>query len=59
MLSQHGIAACQSELLEFDERVFLQCERFDRVGDLFEGVLKRPQKLESALEKLAGAVNKK
>lgn len=29
--------------------------RFDRVGDLFEGVLKRPQKLETALEKLSGA----
>ncbi|HML17904.1 MAG TPA: DNA ligase D [Bryobacteraceae bacterium] len=27
--------------------------RFDRVGDLFEGVLTRPQKLEPALEKLA------
>jgi bifunctional non-homologous end joining protein LigD len=26
--------------------------RFDRVGDLFEGVLKRPQKIEDALEKL-------
>ncbi|HEY7334536.1 MAG TPA: DNA ligase D [Bryobacteraceae bacterium] len=26
--------------------------RFDRVGDLFEGVLKRPQKLETAVEKL-------
>jgi bifunctional non-homologous end joining protein LigD len=28
--------------------------RFDRVGDLFEGVLKRPQKLEPAVEKLSG-----
>ena len=28
--------------------------RFDRVGDLFEGVLKRPQSLEKAIEKLAG-----
>jgi bifunctional non-homologous end joining protein LigD len=27
--------------------------RFERVGDLFEGVLKRPQKLEQALEKLS------
>jgi bifunctional non-homologous end joining protein LigD len=27
--------------------------RFDRVGDLFEGVLRRPQKLEDALENLA------
>lgn len=32
VLTEHGIAACQSELLEFDERVFLQCERFDRCG---------------------------
>jgi bifunctional non-homologous end joining protein LigD len=30
--------------------------RFDRVGDLFEGVLTRPQKLDSAIEKLAGAI---
>src|SRR5579863_2310593 len=30
--------------------------RFDRVGDLFEGVLKRPQKLELAVEKLSGHV---
>ncbi len=28
--------------------------RFDRVGDLFEGVLKKPQELEPALEKLSG-----
>jgi bifunctional non-homologous end joining protein LigD len=27
--------------------------RFDRVGDLFEGVLKRPQRLESAIEALS------
>ena len=27
--------------------------RFDRVGDLFEGVLKRPQALEPAVEKLS------
>jgi bifunctional non-homologous end joining protein LigD len=26
--------------------------RFDRVGDLFEGVLKRPQRMEDAIEKL-------
>jgi hypothetical protein len=32
VLSQHGIAACRSELLEYDERVFLECERFDRIG---------------------------
>jgi bifunctional non-homologous end joining protein LigD len=27
--------------------------RFNRVGDLFEGVLKRPQAMEKAVEKLA------
>ncbi|MDB6010571.1 MAG: Transcriptional regulator [Gammaproteobacteria bacterium] len=32
VLGEHGIDACRSELLEYDERVFLQCERFDRVG---------------------------
>ncbi|MBS0419866.1 MAG: type II toxin-antitoxin system HipA family toxin YjjJ [Proteobacteria bacterium] len=32
VLSEHGIAACRSELLQYDERVFLECERFDRVG---------------------------
>jgi len=32
--------------------------RFDRVGDLFENVLKRPQKLEGAIEKLATAVRR-
>jgi bifunctional non-homologous end joining protein LigD len=30
--------------------------RFDRVGDLFEGVLKRPQKLEPAVEKLSSGL---
>jgi bifunctional non-homologous end joining protein LigD len=30
--------------------------RFDRVGDLFEGVLNRPQELEHAIERLAGAL---
>jgi bifunctional non-homologous end joining protein LigD len=30
--------------------------RFDRVGDLFEGVLKRPQPLEPAIEKLSAAL---
>jgi len=29
--------------------------RFDRVGDLFEGVLKRPQRMEEAVEKLGSA----
>jgi hypothetical protein len=32
VLNEHGVEACRSELLEYDERVFLQCERFDRVG---------------------------
>jgi bifunctional non-homologous end joining protein LigD len=30
--------------------------RFDRVGDLFEGVLTKPQKLEDAVEKLSGGM---
>jgi bifunctional non-homologous end joining protein LigD len=30
--------------------------RFDRVGDLFEGVLKNPQKLETAVEKLSAGL---
>lgn len=30
--------------------------RFDRVGDLFEGVLKRPQRLEHAVEKLSAGL---
>jgi bifunctional non-homologous end joining protein LigD len=30
--------------------------RFDRVGDLFEGVLKRPQKLETAVERLSSGL---
>jgi bifunctional non-homologous end joining protein LigD len=29
--------------------------RFDRVGDLFEGVLKRPQRMEDAVDKLSAA----
>jgi bifunctional non-homologous end joining protein LigD len=29
--------------------------RFDRVGDLFAGVLQRPQKMEEAVEKLSSA----
>jgi HipA-like C-terminal domain len=32
VLTEHGIPACRSELLEYDDRIFLQCERFDRVG---------------------------
>jgi bifunctional non-homologous end joining protein LigD len=30
--------------------------RFDRVGELFEGVLKRPQELDAAIDKLSGAI---
>jgi bifunctional non-homologous end joining protein LigD len=30
--------------------------RFDRVGDLFQGVIDRPQELDGAIEKLAGAM---
>ena len=33
--------------------------RFDRVGDLFAGVLKKPQKIEPALEKISSLVAKK
>ena len=29
--------------------------RFDRVGDLFEGVLKRPQRMEDAVDKLSSS----
>jgi DNA primase len=32
--------------------------RFDRVGDLFELVLTKPQTLEHAIEKLAGAMRR-
>lgn len=32
LLDENGIAACRSEILEHEERVFLQSERFDRVG---------------------------
>jgi len=32
--------------------------RFERVGDLFEGVLKRPQKLDDAIEKLSGVMRR-
>jgi DNA-binding transcriptional ArsR family regulator len=31
-LEQHGIPACRSALFEFGDRVFLECERFDRVA---------------------------
>jgi hypothetical protein len=29
--------------------------RFDRVGDLFAGVLERPQRMEDAVEKLSAS----
>lgn len=32
LLAENGIASCNSRLLEQDGRVFLECERFDRVG---------------------------
>lgn len=32
-------------------------ERFDRVGDLFRGVIERPQRIEPAMEKLPALVN--
>jgi HipA-like C-terminal domain len=32
VLEEHGIPACRSALLEHDDRVFLECERFDRAG---------------------------
>jgi DNA-binding transcriptional ArsR family regulator len=33
VLEEHGISAARSELLEYAGQVFLQSERFDRVGD--------------------------
>lgn len=32
MLEEHGVDACRSALIEAGDRVFLECERFDRVG---------------------------
>jgi hypothetical protein len=32
VLEEYGIAACRSRLLEYDDRVFLECDRFDRIG---------------------------
>ena len=32
LLSANGVSACQSEILEYGGRVFLECDRFDRVG---------------------------
>jgi len=31
-LEEHGISACRSALFDYDDRVFLECERFDRIG---------------------------
>ena len=33
VLSEHGLPAAHSELLEYGEQVFLQSQRFDRVGN--------------------------
>ncbi|MCX7058212.1 MAG: type II toxin-antitoxin system HipA family toxin YjjJ, partial [Proteobacteria bacterium] len=32
LLNENGIASCTSQLLEHGERVFLECERYDRIG---------------------------
>ena len=32
LLAENGIAACPSQLLESGDRLFLECERFDRIG---------------------------
>jgi HipA-like C-terminal domain len=32
VLEEYGITACRSSLLEYDDRVFLECDRFDRIG---------------------------
>jgi hypothetical protein len=32
VLEEHGIATSRSRLLEYDDRVFLECDRFDRIG---------------------------
>lgn len=32
VLQENGIAACPSQWLEYGDRVFLECERFDRIG---------------------------
>jgi hypothetical protein len=31
-LEAHGITACRSALFDYDDRTFLECERFDRIG---------------------------
>jgi hypothetical protein len=32
VLEEEGIAACRSRLFDHDDRVFLECDRFDRIG---------------------------
>jgi hypothetical protein len=32
VLAANGIAACRSRLLDYGDRVFLECDRFDRIG---------------------------
>jgi hypothetical protein len=32
LLEDHGIAACRSRLWDFGDRLYLECNRFDRVG---------------------------
>ncbi len=32
VLEEHGIAACDSTILEHGDRIFLECRRFDRTG---------------------------
>jgi HipA-like C-terminal domain len=32
LLEEYGIASCRSQIVDCADRVFLQCERFDRVG---------------------------
>lgn len=32
VLEEHGVPACRSALLEHGSRLFLECERFDRIG---------------------------
>lgn len=32
VVEESGIAACSSRLLEYGDRVFLECDRFDRIG---------------------------
>jgi HipA-like C-terminal domain len=32
VLEEYGIETCRSEILEYEDRVFLECERFDRAG---------------------------